>query len=136
MKTDRQILDAVYPNEKRCTVCGWTLAAARESGCVEGDCSQRPAPKETFADQLRRAAAQAITDERAAKQLNDLARTSIRTDIIRRWCDRSLAKEPSDDGWDRGHRAALEGIREILSRPVSELDVQLVLGRSKEVAGG
>lgn len=29
----------------RCTVCGWPLAESRDKGCVEGNCSYRPAVK-------------------------------------------------------------------------------------------
>ena len=36
---------------KRCQICGWPLAADRESGCVPGDCSYRP---ETGSDEHRR----------------------------------------------------------------------------------
>lgn len=28
--------------EGRCRICGWTLAADRANGCVDGDCSYRP----------------------------------------------------------------------------------------------
>jgi len=27
---------------KRCIICGWSLAKSTELGCVEGDCSYRP----------------------------------------------------------------------------------------------
>ncbi len=64
--TDRQVLDAVYPDEPRCTVCGWPLVLGdglEPLGCVEGSCSQRPAPKTSFADQLRHAKKQAEADK-------------------------------------------------------------------------
>lgn len=32
-------------DEKRCPICGWSFASHRNTGCVPGDCSQRPAPK-------------------------------------------------------------------------------------------
>lgn len=63
------------------------------------------------------------------QELNDLARTSVQMDTMRQWCDVYLVKSPSDDEWSRGYRAALEGVVDILSRPVSELDVRLMLRR-------
>lgn len=53
------IIDQVTPNgtagakearrlwdETRCRVCGWPLAESVDKGCVPGNCSQRPLPKE------------------------------------------------------------------------------------------
>lgn len=34
---------AVPESPARCEVCGWPLAESREKGCVDGDCSYRPA---------------------------------------------------------------------------------------------
>lgn len=33
-------------DESRCRVCGWPLAASADQGCVPGNCSMRPLPKE------------------------------------------------------------------------------------------
>lgn len=31
-------------DKSRCQICDWPLAASRDEGCVEGDCSYRPTP--------------------------------------------------------------------------------------------
>jgi hypothetical protein len=31
-----------YANQGRCIICGWTLAATKNEGCVPGNCSYRP----------------------------------------------------------------------------------------------
>lgn len=31
-------------DDNRCAICGWTLAATIEDGCVRGSCSLRPPP--------------------------------------------------------------------------------------------
>lgn len=41
--------------EPRCEVCGWPLASSLELGCVAGNCSQRPRPSPTWAEQLAEA---------------------------------------------------------------------------------
>ena len=33
---------------ERCAVCGWPLAKSAEDGCVRGNCSQRPFPREFY----------------------------------------------------------------------------------------
>ena len=33
---------------ERCAVCGWPLAESREKGCMRGDCSMRPPPKQFY----------------------------------------------------------------------------------------
>jgi hypothetical protein len=43
---EREIVDLRGTN--RCAVCGWTLVADREHGCVRGDCSMRPRPERLF----------------------------------------------------------------------------------------
>lgn len=57
---DGDLEDAPAPTEqeRRCEVCGWSLAASRDEGCVEGDCSYRPFPggTEWLRIQSRRAA--------------------------------------------------------------------------------
>lgn len=43
--------------EGRCQVCGWPLAESADKGCVPGDCSMRPRPNPTYAEQIEHAAA-------------------------------------------------------------------------------
>lgn len=35
--------------DSRCAVCGWTLAPSIDKGCVRGNCSYRPRPKQLYA---------------------------------------------------------------------------------------
>lgn len=38
-----KVMGMTWPAD-RCRVCGWTLAASAKEGCVDGNCSLRPAP--------------------------------------------------------------------------------------------
>jgi len=42
-----------YAATGRCMCCGWPLAKDRDSGCVQGDCSFRPAHSDFMYDDWR-----------------------------------------------------------------------------------
>ena len=107
--------------EDRCQVCGWPLAATMEEGCVPGNCSMRPKPSPTYAEQLEHAA-QVVRDlENKMQPVNEyVAKLEEAADLairgFRRW-KRNLRR-----GGDRYE--AEHGLTD-LGQGISDLDTLL-----------